>query len=98
MRVDRNDRFGPKVVYWQLVRDVRFGSKADIGARPINVRFTPESGHWDSAVECPFCAKSRHSAMWLKTSLFDHLVGAEATVARAEPLRAWLSGVVKSGV
>ena len=24
---------------------VRFGSKADIGARPINVRFTPESGH-----------------------------------------------------
>src|SRR5262249_26846503 len=26
-------------------RDVRFGSKADIGARPINVCFTPESGH-----------------------------------------------------
>src|SRR5262249_24533013 len=25
--------------------NVRFGSKADIGARPINVRFTPKSGH-----------------------------------------------------
>src|SRR6516225_9558217 len=24
---------------------VRFGSKADIGARPRNVRFTPKSGH-----------------------------------------------------
>jgi hypothetical protein len=23
----------------------RFGSKADIEARPVNVRFTPESGH-----------------------------------------------------
>jgi hypothetical protein len=25
--------------------NVRFGSKADIGARPVNVRFTPKSGH-----------------------------------------------------
>jgi hypothetical protein len=25
--------------------NVRFGSKADIGARPIDVRFTPKSGH-----------------------------------------------------
>ena len=25
--------------------DVRFGSKADIGARLAHVRFTPESGH-----------------------------------------------------
>jgi hypothetical protein len=25
--------------------NVRFGSKADIAARPRNVRFTPESGH-----------------------------------------------------
>jgi len=25
--------------------NVRFGSKADIAAPPINVRFTPESGH-----------------------------------------------------
>jgi hypothetical protein len=27
------------------VTNVRFGSKADIGAHPINVRFTPKSGH-----------------------------------------------------
>jgi hypothetical protein len=26
--------------------NVAFGSKADIEARPVNVRFTPESGHW----------------------------------------------------
>ena len=32
---------------WQqcLGPNVRFGSKADIEARPINVRFTPNSGH-----------------------------------------------------
>ena len=29
--------------------DVRFGSKADIGAPPVDVRFTPESGHAGSA-------------------------------------------------
>src|SRR6516165_8872517 len=39
---------------------VRFGSKADIAAPPTNVRFTPESGHRNSVVECPLCAKSRH--------------------------------------
>ena len=35
-------------------------------ARPINVRFTPESGHWNSAAKCPLCAKSRstHSPSW----------------------------------
>src|SRR5262249_7699831 len=31
-------------------RNVRFGSKADIGASSINVRFTPESGHWNRHV------------------------------------------------
>ena len=29
---------------------------------PISVRFTPKSGHWDSAARCPLCAKSGHSA------------------------------------
>src|SRR6516164_10621165 len=39
-----------------------------------NVRFTPKSGHYRSANECPLCAKSRlmHRS---KISLFDHLVG-----------------------
>src|SRR6516165_11547158 len=27
---------------------------------PANVRFTPKSGHRNSVVECPLCAKSRH--------------------------------------
>ena len=40
-----------------------------------NVRFTPESGHWNSAARCPLCAKSRHSAVRRGTSLFNHLVG-----------------------
>ena len=56
--------------------DVRFGSLADIEAGPGHVRFTPKSGHQLNALECPLCAKSRHSAVRLKTSLFDHFVGA----------------------
>jgi len=40
------------------VAHVRFGSKANIGARPNNVRFTPESGHGLSVSGCPLCAKS----------------------------------------
>jgi predicted ester cyclase len=32
-----------------------------IAAPPTNVRFAPKSGHRNSVVECPLCAKSRHS-------------------------------------
>jgi len=56
--------------------DVRYGSKADIGARPIHVRFTPNSGHRNSVVERPLSAKSGHSALRQRL-LFDHLVGTE---------------------
>src|SRR5262249_61765764 len=38
--------------------NVRFGSKADIAALPINVRYTPESGHRRVRVPRPLCAKS----------------------------------------
>jgi hypothetical protein len=31
------------------IANVRFGSKADIGARPHNVRFTRKSEHWAAA-------------------------------------------------
>src|SRR5262245_45361774 len=48
------------LVSW-AARDVRFGSKADIRACSGDVRFTPESGHWDSGMKCPLCAKSRHT-------------------------------------
>jgi len=49
---------------WQqsLGPNVRFGSKADIGGPPIDVRFTPKSGHRNSVTECPLCAKSGHYA------------------------------------
>src|SRR5262249_55029236 len=42
-------------------KHIRFGSKADIGARPRDVRFTPKSRHWTSVSKCPLCAKSRHT-------------------------------------
>jgi len=51
--------------------DVRFGSLADIPAALPNVRFTPESGHWNSLAKYPLCAISRY-----RGTLFDHLVGA----------------------
>jgi hypothetical protein len=38
--------------------NVRFGSKADIASIKRDVRFTPNSGHWPSALECPLCAIS----------------------------------------
>jgi hypothetical protein len=37
---------------------VRFGSKADMTACNLNVRFTPESGHRLSLPGCPLCANS----------------------------------------
>ena len=40
--------------------NVRFGSKADIEAPSFDVRFTPKSGHQNSAAKCPLCAKSGH--------------------------------------
>jgi len=36
------------------------GSKADIGLPPIDVRFTPKSGHWQARLECPLSAISGH--------------------------------------
>jgi len=50
-----------EVVRW-MVANVRFGSKADITARRCDVRFTPKSGHRNSAAQCPLCARSRHLA------------------------------------
>jgi len=30
-------------------------------SRNCNVRYSPESGHWNSVAKCPLCAKSGHS-------------------------------------
>src|SRR5262249_52129123 len=54
---------GPCRVADHRLTDVRFGSKADIREGATDVRFTPESGHWNSVVECPLCATSGHCAI-----------------------------------
>ena len=60
-------------------RHVRFGSKADIEACSVNVRFTPESGHWDSAAKCPLCANSGHcrESVSLKTAIENQAIRLE---------------------
>src|SRR5262249_25154273 len=55
------------VEFKSQLRNVRFGSKADIGARPMNVGFTPESGHWNSVGQCPLCAKSGHQVTSIRS-------------------------------
>jgi hypothetical protein len=44
----------------KLIGAGRFGSKADVGSAPVDVRVTLESGHQFSALGCPLCAISRH--------------------------------------
>ena len=62
--------------------DVRFGSLADIAASPIDVRFTPESGHWPML---GFYPTSILIQFWLCRSLG----------ARSSP--SWSSGKVLTG-
>jgi hypothetical protein len=45
--------------------NVRLGSKTDIGLAPIDVRFTPKSGHCRATVGCPLCAISEHCQVYL---------------------------------
>jgi hypothetical protein len=40
--------------------NVRFGSKADIERSAWDVRFTPESGHFQRRLRCPLSANSGH--------------------------------------
>src|SRR5262249_31841312 len=49
------------LVPWKGSRNVRFGSKADIAARPVDVRFTPKSRHCGARLACPLRAKSGHT-------------------------------------
>jgi hypothetical protein len=41
---------------WSQAANVRFGSKADIGLAPVDVRSTPKSGHSLKRQACPLCA------------------------------------------
>ena len=43
------------------MRDVRFGSKADMCSAEADVRFTPNSGHVQCNSACPLCADSGHT-------------------------------------
>jgi tetratricopeptide (TPR) repeat protein len=59
------------------------GQKRDIEACLRDVRFAPNSGHRNSFVECPLCAKSRHRAVQQSIALigactvgFSPVVGA----------------------
>ena len=58
-----------------LVRNVRFGSKADMMPLNFDVRFTPESGHSLTRLERLLWAHKRTHALAAKSILFDHLVG-----------------------
>ena len=44
----------------QLVHDFRNDLPRVVSREKLarNVRFTPKSGHWNSAGQCPLCAKS----------------------------------------
>ena len=66
-------RFGSKADIAAPPTNVRFGSKADIQLIPSNVRFTPKSGHGNSLVGCPLCAKSG-LMQCSKKRLVDHLI------------------------
>jgi hypothetical protein len=66
---EENKHFEPKI----KTIDFRVGSLADILLSLADVRFAPESGHWDSTVACPLCAKSGH--MQRSKTAFNHLAG-----------------------
>jgi hypothetical protein len=55
-----SDRPKPKL---DQVAHVRFGSKADIGLAPADVRFTPKSGHCRTTLGCPLFAKKQTNAL-----------------------------------
>jgi hypothetical protein len=46
-----------------VLGNVRFGSKADIGLASVDVRYSPESGHCQATVGCPFLGKADVRAM-----------------------------------
>ena len=76
---------------WQqsLGPNVRFESLADIGVRPRDVRFTPKSGHRNSVVECPLCAKSGHRSLTGRFSLRQELCRIPSIV-KLMPSPLWL--------
>jgi hypothetical protein len=72
--------------------NVRFGSKADIGAGVADVRFTLKSGHFLRQLACPLSAKSGHcidrseSYRFSLTSADAFYFGAGSTSLIGEPI------------
>jgi hypothetical protein len=62
----------------QQIKSVGFrsGSQTGIATLPFNVRFTPESGHWNSAAECPLLACA--SGITQQKKLFGSVLGEDA--------------------
>jgi hypothetical protein len=62
--------FRPALPCGEAVENVPFGSKAEIGLSPVDVCFTPKSGHWTATVGCPLCANNGHRAMLRRRPLY----------------------------
>src|SRR6516164_8497808 len=55
-----------------LLANVGDGSKVDVSECPADVRFTPKSGHRNSVMRCPLCAKSGHLVLGRRQSSTDN--------------------------
>jgi SAM-dependent methyltransferase len=76
---------------------VRFGSEADIATDQLNVRFTPESGHWLGVLGCLLCAI--RGQLQVGKGLFSRgasgaalasALGATVRALKLKPIDAWL--------
>jgi hypothetical protein len=67
-RSERTAEAAAELVQNRVDVNVCFGSKADIAGGFCDVRFTPESGHCNSAAKCPlltdFVAEVRCKLLW----------------------------------
>ena len=82
---------------WQqsLGPNVRFGSKADIGLSPVDVRFTPRSGHCRTTLGCPLCAISGHRLRALPCPLcHKRTFGTAAETSATRSPRRWLLSAI----
>jgi hypothetical protein len=77
------------------VADVRSGSKADIATIKRDVRFTPNSGHWNSAARCPLCAKSGLMHRSKTAASFDDLVSDSQKTWRDDKAKRFRCGEIE---
>jgi hypothetical protein len=51
---------GSKQTVTPVATEATLAARGIAATALLNVRFTPESGHWNSVARCPLCAKSGH--------------------------------------